>query len=127
MSLAGWFLLVNSMTVAAFRLDRHRAKAGEWRVPKQTLLMLATLGGWPGLKVTQLIARRRLHRRPFRVLLDLSSLPFAVLAIFLAAQHPERHDLTASSNALQPAQATSAPTRPEVFTLTRVSATKRSM
>lgn len=123
--LAGWFLLVNSMTVAAFRIDRRRAKAGEWRVPKRTLLMLVTLGGWPGAKLTQLMSRHKLHRRPFRLMMDLSIVPLAVLAVYLVALHPGQ-DVTAVTYAAPQPERTSTTATPEVLNLTKISATSGS-
>lgn len=127
--LAGWFLLVNSMTVAAFRIDRRRAKAGEWRVPKRTLLMLVTLGGWPGAKLTQLMSRHKLHRRPFRMMMDLSIVPLAILAVYLVAIHPAQEAMAVAYAAPQPEPASTTPTPagPEVFNLTQVSATAGSV
>lgn len=110
--LAVWLLLVNSLTVAAFRIDRRRAKAGEWRVPKQTLLMLATLGGWPGAKLTQILSERKLHRLPFRVLLDVSIVPMALLAGYLTVAQSNWQNTTPEVAAQSTAEVASAPVAP---------------
>lgn len=121
--LAGWLLLVNSMTIAAFRIDRRRAISGQWRVSRQTLLMLAALGGWPGAKLVQAMCQRKLHRRPFRRLIDLSILPLLGLGFYLAIQPPAPPD--AALPALQPERTSAAPDLvpgPQIPNLTRVSA-----
>ena len=71
--LLGLFLAaMNLLTFAAFRADKHRARAGLWRVPETTLLTLSFLGGWPAAKVAQHRLRHKTRKEPFRTILNLT-------------------------------------------------------
>lgn len=117
-SLAGWFVLVNALTLTAFLIDKRRAVAGEWGVPDRTLLLLSAIGGWPGAKLSQLWLRPQTDKRGFRILLNLSILPMLMLVGFFAAQDVDWAGLTdqATAKAMallgQTPQTTSAPTAP---------------
>ena len=52
-----WILLAfaSALSVFAFhayRRDKRRAEAGEWRVPESTLHILSLFGGWPAASVS---------------------------------------------------------------------------
>ena len=98
-SIAAWFLLVNVLTFAAFRLDKQRALAGEWRVPENTLLMLATLGGWPAAKIAQRAFRHKTRKQSFGIFLNLSILPMLALAGYGIAQEMDLSGLAAQAMA----------------------------
>lgn len=70
----GYIIVVSALTYLAFANDNRRAEAGVRRVPAATLLLLASLGGWPGAKLAQLRLRHKTRKRPFRLLLNLCSL-----------------------------------------------------
>jgi uncharacterized membrane protein YsdA (DUF1294 family) len=54
-----WLLLINLATYAVFAHDKRAAERGDWRVPENTLLMMALAGG----SVGALSARRRLRHK----------------------------------------------------------------
>ncbi|MGV8985797.1 MAG: DUF1294 domain-containing protein [Cypionkella sp.] len=117
------------MTIVAFRLDQRRAMAGEWRVPEKTLLMLATLGGWPGAKLAQLAFPHEFSKRAFRIMLNLTILPLAGLAGYLVAQEVDWQGLTTRLSYPAPAEIAEAevpvaPKKPEVRDFSKPSATK---
>lgn len=124
-SLAGWFLLVNSLTFTAFYVDKRRAVAGEWRVPERTLLLLATIGGWPAAKAAQLTLRHKTRKQPFRALLNLSILPLAGLIGMFAAQDvnwqavTDRFTLPAAAESAGPVATPATPAKPTVINLTK--------
>lgn len=64
--LAGWLLLVNGLSLAAFGVDKRRSVAGEWRLSEGFLLRLAFVGGWPGAKLGQVLFRHKTVKRSFR-------------------------------------------------------------
>ena len=123
--LAGWFLLVNSLTVVAFRVDQRRAMEDDWRVPQKTLLLMAALGGWPGAKLAQLSSRFKAHRMTFRVLLNLSALPLAGLIGYIAAQDVDWRGMIAPAPVeTADVSAPAPPPKPEVRDFSKPSATK---
>jgi uncharacterized membrane protein YsdA (DUF1294 family) len=87
--LLGYGLLVNLLAFLAFAIDKRRALQGEWRVPERTLLILATLGGWPGAKFAQVSLRHKTRKQPFGLLLNLCGLILPIgLAIAVVASEP---------------------------------------
>lgn len=50
-----YLVLVNSITFAAYGIDKAKAKKHAWRTPEKTLLFLAVLGGsvgaWLGMRI----------------------------------------------------------------------------
>ena len=66
-----WLLLINTSAYVAFRADKMRAVAGDWRVPEAQLLQLALLGGWFGAKLAQRQFRHKTRKQPFARLLNL--------------------------------------------------------
>lgn len=67
----GYFILANSLAYVAFRIDKHRARAGSWRISETTLLLLALAGGSVGAKIGQHRFHHKTHKQPFRSLLNL--------------------------------------------------------
>lgn len=70
----GYFIVVSALTYLAFANDKHRAVAGERRIPEATLLLLVCLGGWPGAKLAQWGLRHKTRKRRFGLLLNLCGL-----------------------------------------------------
>jgi len=83
--LAGLFLvvLINFATYEAFRWDKRQAQSRGWRVPENTLLGIALLGGWFGAKLAQHKHRHKTRKMPFRRLLDLIPVLWIVLIVVL--------------------------------------------
>lgn len=74
LSALGYITVVSVLTYLAFATDKRRAEAGDRRVPAATLLLLVSLGGWPGAKLAQLRLRPKTRKRPFRLMLNLCGL-----------------------------------------------------
>ena len=64
-------VLVNGWIFLAFGLDKRRAEIGGWRVPEQTLLVLALASGFPGAKAAQVWFRHKTRKQPFGTMLNL--------------------------------------------------------
>lgn len=56
---------INFITWAAYGLDKGRAKAGKWRVPERTLLILTAVGGSIGALAAMLMFRHKTKKPKF--------------------------------------------------------------
>jgi len=63
--LLGMFLSLSVFAFFAYRSDKRRAEAGEWRVPEATLHAMALLGGWPGAFLAQRVFRHKTSKLSF--------------------------------------------------------------
>jgi uncharacterized membrane protein YsdA (DUF1294 family) len=61
--LGGIPLAVSVFTFIAYRSDKRRAEAGEWRIPESMLHMAELVGGWPGA----FLAQRRFRHKTAKV------------------------------------------------------------
>ena len=59
------FLIINTITVTAFALDKRRSSTGAWRIPESRLLWLAALGGGPGAFWARNRYRHKTRKQPF--------------------------------------------------------------
>jgi uncharacterized membrane protein YsdA (DUF1294 family) len=60
-----WLGLINVMSFIAFGWDKLCARAGWWRVPEPTLLLIAMLGGSPAARLGQTLFRHKTRKQPF--------------------------------------------------------------
>jgi uncharacterized membrane protein YsdA (DUF1294 family) len=68
LALASAYALVSLATLAAFGIDKRRARVGARRIPERTLHWLELAGGWPGALVgMQLFRHKRQKARYFVV------------------------------------------------------------
>ncbi|MFC4671312.1 DUF1294 domain-containing protein [Seohaeicola nanhaiensis] len=65
-----WLIFINTVAWLAFRADKRRAMAGEWRIPETRLLTLALAGGWFGAKLAQRRFRHKTRKQPFAAFLN---------------------------------------------------------
>ena len=64
--LIGGPLILSIFSFFAYRSDKKRAVAGEWRIPESTLHMADLIGGWPGGFLAQRIFRHKISKGSFQ-------------------------------------------------------------
>lgn len=61
-----WYLIiVNIVTWIVYGLDKWKAKAGKWRIPERTLLLLALIGGSAGALAGMMMFRHKTRKARF--------------------------------------------------------------
>ena len=61
-----YLALMNLAAFAAFGADKRRARERRWRVPEETLLLLAAFGGSLGALTGMLLFHHKTKHRKFR-------------------------------------------------------------
>lgn len=80
-ALAGVPFAFSVFAFLAYRSDKRRAEAGEWRIPESTLQFMALCGGWPGAFVAQRRYRHKTAKASFQLIFWLIVLLHQYLAI----------------------------------------------
>ncbi len=70
MSLILYFIALNAATFGLFFYDKRQSQSGGWRIPENTLLGLAILGGSIGAKAAQRKFRHKTKKQPFGNILN---------------------------------------------------------
>lgn len=61
-----WYLIViNVAAWLTYGLDKWKAKAGKWRIPERTLLLLAFAGGSAGALAGMMLFRHKTRKAKF--------------------------------------------------------------
>jgi uncharacterized membrane protein YsdA (DUF1294 family) len=60
-------IIFSAITFFAYRSDKRRAEAGEWRIPESTLHFAELIGGWPGALLAQRQFRHKTSKVSFQV------------------------------------------------------------
>lgn len=63
--LAAWLIAVNLTAAVMTAVDKRRAKRGRWRIPENTLLFVAALGGAPAMLAMMRLVRHKTRHRKF--------------------------------------------------------------
>ena len=79
--LVGALLAVSLFTFFAYRTDKRRAEAGEWRIPEMTLHMAELAGGWPAAFLAQRIFRHKISKTSYQVVFWIIVLLHEIVAI----------------------------------------------
>ncbi|MCW2337593.1 uncharacterized membrane protein YsdA (DUF1294 family) [Sphingobium sp. B2D3A] len=79
----GWLVLINLITLAAFRHDKQRAIAGGPRMRERDLLTLAAIGGTIGAWLAMRLFRHKTRKRDFSRALFLIAAAQCALIILL--------------------------------------------
>lgn len=64
---AAVLMIVNVLTFALWGVDKAKAKAGAWRIPESTLLILALLGGSVGALAGMLVFHHKTQKWQFKL------------------------------------------------------------
>ena len=75
---------INALTALIFLYDKRQSQSGGWRVPENTLLGLAILGGSLGAKFAQIKFRHKTRKQPFGHILNAIIVLQVLLIIALA-------------------------------------------
>ena len=79
--LVGVPLVVSLFTFMAYRSDKRRAEAGEWRIPESMLHMAELAGGWPGAFLAQRMFRHKTAKISYQVQFWIIVLAYQMVAI----------------------------------------------
>ena len=60
------YVLASVLCFAVYASDKSAARKGGWRVPENTLHLLAVIGGWPGAICAQQMLRHKTQKASFR-------------------------------------------------------------
>ena len=80
------FIGVSVATFVVYWWDKNAARKGKWRIPENTLHILALVGGWPGALIGQQTLRHKTQKRSFRVVFWLSVMVNLAVFTWLLAQ-----------------------------------------
>jgi len=97
-----YLVSINALTLFAFRVDKKRAIAGDWRISENALLMMSLCGGWPAAKIAQRRYRHKTCKQPFVFLLNVVPLVWAGAIVVLLAQASFPHIELDAMNAFAP-------------------------
>ena len=78
-----YLLFINTVTYAAYAIDKRKAQARAYRISEKTLLMLPLVGGTFGAFAARWILRHKTRKEPFRTQLMLIVLLQIVLGVML--------------------------------------------
>ena len=79
--LIGAPLALSVFAFFAYRSDKRRAEAGEWRIPESTLHFVALIGGWPGAFLAQRKFRHKTSKTSFQFVFWVVVLTHQAIAI----------------------------------------------
>ncbi len=60
-------VLINVITFGTYGLDKYKAKAGSWRTPEKTLLLLAAVGGSIGALLGMKVFHHKTMHKKFYI------------------------------------------------------------
>ena len=77
-----FLLLLNALTFVVYGIDKWRAQGGHWRIPEQTLLLLAAFGGALGASLGMIVWNHKTSHKRFRYLIPFFVLLQGLLAFY---------------------------------------------
>lgn len=64
-----YLAVINVVAFLVYGIDKHRAKAGAWRISEKTLWVLAAIGGSVGALLGMEVFRHKTKKRSFQIVL----------------------------------------------------------
>ena len=96
MTLILYLIAINALALTLFFYDKRQSQSGGWRIPENTLLGIAILGGSMGAKIAQMKFRHKTRKQPFgRILNIILILQFILI---LALSIPQTRALLLAPN-----------------------------
>ena len=82
-SIALYLLIINSLELLLFALDKRRARFGRWRISERTLLVAALIGGTLGAYCGRRLFRHKTRKQPFSTLLHVIAILQLIAALVI--------------------------------------------
>lgn len=70
--IAGWVALMSVISFTLYGVDKYKAVHHCWRIPEQTLIAAAFLGGAPGALLGMRVFHHKTRKWKFRILVPLA-------------------------------------------------------
>ena len=78
-----YLLIINLVAFYLYWNDKRRAKKGRWRIPENTLLLIALIGGSVGALLGMKVFRHKTKHWKFKILVPLFLIMQVALAVYL--------------------------------------------
>ena len=78
-----YLLIINLVALYLYWNDKRRAKKGRWRIPENTLLLIAFIGGSIGALLGMKVFRHKTKHWKFKILVPLFLILQVALALYL--------------------------------------------
>jgi uncharacterized membrane protein YsdA (DUF1294 family) len=82
-TLAYYLIGINVLTFLLYGIDKWKAQKGKWRIPEETLIWLAIVGGSIGALLGMYLFRHKTKHRKFTLGIPAIILAQAVIVYFL--------------------------------------------
>jgi uncharacterized membrane protein YsdA (DUF1294 family)/cold shock CspA family protein len=84
------YLALSVLTFLVYATDKSAAKRGAWRIPENTLHMLAVIGGWPGALLAQQTLRHKSSKQEFRSIFWVTVMLNVIGFMYLASPYAQQ-------------------------------------
>lgn len=81
-----YFVIVNIITFAMYGIDKKRAVKNQWRIPENTLLGAAFIGGSFGAFAGMQVFRHKTKHGMFRILVPAYMIVHIIIIVFLVRE-----------------------------------------
>lgn len=79
----GYITVMSIIGFVTMGIDKYKAKAKQWRIPENTLLLVAFIGGGIGTALGMKSFRHKTKHPKFTLLVPLSAIIYAVIVGYL--------------------------------------------
>lgn len=78
-SIALWVIFMSVIAFLLYGLDKYKAIHHRWRIPEQTLILAALVGGAPGALLGMQIFHHKTRKWKFRIVVPLATIAWMAL------------------------------------------------